>query len=139
MAKVSGMKVKVYIGEIGTGKVLAGQQGATLNRSADTIDSTSKDSEGFWKESLAGFKEWSIDCDGAFVESDVAYVQLEDAYLASENVPVYIEFPSGTRYAGEATITDFPIEAPFDDLVKYSLSLQGSGALTKSATVPVAP
>lgn len=136
MAKISGMKVKVFIGHPGSSKVLAGQQGATLNRSADTIDSTSKDSDGFWKESIAGWKEWSIDCDGAFVESDEAYTQLEDAYMASENLPVYIEFPSGTRYAGEVTITDFPIEMPFDDLVKYSLSLQGSGALAKSAVAP---
>jgi TP901-1 family phage major tail protein len=133
MAKVSGMKVKVYIGELSDGKVLAGQQGATLNRSAETIDATSKDTEGFWKETLQGFKEWSIDCDGAFVESDAAYNELEAAFLGSENVPVYIEFPSGTKYSGSATITDFPIEAPFDDLVKYSLSLQGSGVLTKTA------
>ena len=131
MSKVSGMKVKVFIGKAGVGKVLAGQQGATLNRSAETIDATSKDTDGFWKESLQGFKEWSIDCDGAYVESDEAYNELEGAFLNSENVPVYIQFPSGTMYSGTATITDFPIEAPFDDLVKYSLSLQGSGALTK--------
>lgn len=130
------MKVKVFIGEVGTGKVLAGQQGATLNRSAETIDATSKDTEGFWKESLAGFKEWSIDCDGALVESDAAYAELETAFLDSANVPVYMEFPSGTKYHGQATITDFPIEAPYDDLVKYSLSLQGSGALTKVTAAP---
>lgn len=132
--KQTGMKVKVYIGPVGSGKVLAGQQSATLNRSAETIDATSKDTEGFWKESLAGFKEWSIDCDGAFVESDAAYDELETAFLSSENIAVYIEFPSGTKYSGEATITDFPIEAPFDDLVKYSLSLQGSGALVRTKT-----
>jgi len=131
-SKISGMKVKVYIGSPENGKVLAGQQSATLNRSAETIDATSKDTEGFWKESLPGFKEWSLDCDGAFVENDEAYEELETLYLNSENAKVYLEFPSGTKYSGEATITDFPIEAPFDDLVKYSLSLQGSGALTRT-------
>lgn len=129
-SKMSGMKCKVYISQAGTGKVLAGQRSASLSRSADSIDATSKDTEGGWKESLAGFKEWSIDCDGAFVESDEAYAILEDCYINSENVDVYIEMPSGTKYAGNTTITDFPIEFPYDDLVTYSLSLQGSGALT---------
>lgn len=133
MAKISGMKVKLYIEDATTGKLLAGQRNATLNRSAESIDATSKDTAGFWKESVAGFKEWSIEADGAFVESDVAYGLLETAFLNSENVNVYLELPSGTKYKGNATITDFSLEAPYDDLVTYSLSLQGSGALTVTA------
>lgn len=132
MSKITGMKVKLFIGDAATGKVLAGQQGASLSRSAETIDATSKDTEGGWTESLAGFKSWSIDADGCFVESDEAYNTLETSFLSSESVPVYIEFPSGTKYSGQVIITDFPLEMPFDDLVKYSLSLQGSGALIKS-------
>ncbi|WP_235178959.1 phage major tail protein, TP901-1 family [Bacillus cihuensis] len=123
------MKCKVYIEDAATGKVLAGQKNATLSRSAETIDATSKDTAGFWKESVAGFKEWSIDCDGAYIESDAAYQLLESAFINSENVNVYIELPSGTKYRGNVTITDFSLEFPYDDLVTYSLSLQGSGAL----------
>ncbi|MFI8708477.1 phage major tail protein, TP901-1 family [Bacillus sp. NPDC077411] len=129
MAKMTGMKCKVFIEDATTGKLLAGQRNATLSRSAETIDATSKDTLGFWKESLAGFKEWSIDCDGAFIESDTAYGLLETAFMNSENVVVYIELPSGTKYKGETTITDFSLEFPYDDLVTYSISLQGSGAL----------
>lgn len=77
MSKITGMKVKLYIKDATTGQVLAGQRNASLKRSADSIDSTSKDTEGFWKESLQGFKSFSIDCDGAFVESDTAYGILE--------------------------------------------------------------
>lgn len=133
MAKISGMKVKLFIKDATTGQVLAGQRNATLNRSAESIDATSKDTAGFWTESLQGFKSWSIDADGAFVESDVAYELLETAFLNSENVDVYLELPSGTKYEGNATITDFSLEAPYDDLVTYSISLQGSGALTVTA------
>lgn len=133
MAKMTGMKCKVYIEDATTGKLLAGQRNATLSRSAETVDATSKDTAGFWKESLAGFKEWSIDCDGAFVESDAAYGLLETAFLNSKNVNVYIELPSGTKYKGNSTITDFSLEFPYDDLVTYSISLQGSGALTVTA------
>ncbi|MDA1958186.1 phage major tail protein, TP901-1 family [Bacillus cereus group sp. BcHK114] len=133
--KMTGMKCKVYIEDATTGKLLAGQRNATLSRSAETVDATSKDTAGFWKESLAGFKEWSIDCDGAFVESDAAYGLLETAFLNSENVNVYIELPSGTKYKGNCTITDFSLEFPYDDLVTYSISLQGSGALEITAGV----
>lgn len=134
--KISGMKVKLFIMDEATGKVLAGQRSATLNRSAETIDATSKDSEGNWKESMPGFKEWSIDADGTFVESDEAYAILEDAFINGENVNVYLEFPSGRKHTGNATITDFPIEAPYDDVVSYSVSLQGSGALAITEEAP---
>ena len=130
------MKVKLFIKDATTGKVLAGQRNATLNRSAESIDATSKDTAGFWKESVAGFKEFSIEADGAFVESDVAYGLLETAFLNSENVDIYLELPSGTKYEGNATITDFSLEAPYDDLVTYSLSLQGSGALNVTEGTP---
>lgn len=130
--KQSGMRVKLWVHKAGTNQVLAGQKNATLNRSAETIDSTSKDSEGYWTESVAGFKSWSIDADGAFVESDAAYQILEDSYLNSEPITVFIEFPSGLRYLGSTIITDFPIEAPYDDLTGYSLSLQGTGPLLKT-------
>ncbi|KZZ86230.1 phage major tail protein, TP901-1 family [Bacillus sp. SJS] len=128
-SKITGMKVKLYIKDAATGKVLAGQRNASLSRSAETIDATSKDTEGFWKESLQGFKEFSIDADGAFIESDEAYSILETAYVNSENVDVYLELPSGTKYEGNCTITDFSLDFPYDDLVTYSLSLRGSGAL----------
>lgn len=135
MAKVSGMKVKLYIKNVATGVVLGGQKSATLNRSAESMDATAKDSEGNWKEAVAGFKEWSIDADGCFVQDDAAYELLEAAFMDSTEVECYLEFPSGTKYSGKAIVTDFPIEAPFDDLVTYSLSLQGNGALAKTEGV----
>lgn len=127
--KMSGMKVKLYIYREGTGRVLAGQRNASLGRSAESIDATSKDTEGFWNESLPGFKSYTIDADGAYVESDAAYEELERAFLNSENVDVYLEMPSGKRYEGNCTITDFSLDLPYDDLVTYSISLQGNGSL----------
>ena len=131
---ISGVKVKVSIKDSTTGKVLAGQRGATLNRSADTIDATSKDGAG-WQQNIAGLKSWSIDADGIFVESDEAYDILENAYLNSEEVTASIVLPSGSQYEGLVIITDLPLEAPHDDLVTYSVSLTGSGQLTKSTDI----
>lgn len=129
MAKLSGMKCKVYIHDGINGKLLGGQRNATLSRSSETIDSTSKDSDGNWTESLPGFKSWSVDTDGAFIESDEAYKIIEQRFLDGEDVVVYIEMPSKNKYVGNCVITDASLEAPYDDLVSYSLSLQGSGAL----------
>ena len=135
MSKMQGMKCKVFIVDQETDEVLAGQRNATLNRSAETIDATSKDTEGYWKENLQGFKEWGVDCDGALVESDTAYTILEEKFLNSENVDVKIIMGSGTEYTGNAVITDFPLDMPYDDLVTYSISLTGSGPLTKTPVV----
>ena len=127
---ISGVKVTVYIKDA-TGKVLGGQRGATLNRSAETMDATTKDGAG-WQENVAGLKSWGIDCDGVFVESDVAYELLEAAFLNGDNVVAYVELPSGTKYEGTCIVADLPIEAPYDDLTTYSVTLTGTGALVKT-------
>lgn len=113
-------------------KPIAAQRGATLNRSAETLDVTSKDSEG-WKENLAGLKEWSIDADGLLIESDAGFKALEDAFMDSEKIKIQLQTASGNKYEGDAIITDFPIEAPYDDVATYSLSFTGAGKLAKIA------
>ena len=118
-----GLDIKISIGET----FLAGQRGATLNRSAETIDITNKVSAG-WKEMITSVKEWSIDCDGVFVADDTALKQLETAF--NNNTTVQVKIADGVwGYQGTAIITDFPIEAPYDDAATYSLTLQGTGAL----------
>ncbi|MGL4850931.1 MAG: phage major tail protein, TP901-1 family [Clostridium sp.] len=117
-------------------KVLGGQRNATLSRSAETIDATSKDTVGNWMESLPGFKSWSIECEACYIADDTSYQALNTAFLAGKNVYVLVTFgelgTTGVKgMVGEATITDFPIELPYDDLVTYSLTLNGSGALAE--------
>lgn len=119
-----GLDIRISIGE----NFLAGQRGATLNRSAETIDITNKVSAG-WKESITSVKEWSVDCDGVFVADDTALKALETAFNA--NTMVDVKISDGTwGYEGKAIITDFPIDAPYDDAATYSLTLQGTGELS---------
>ena len=119
-----GLDIRISIGE----NFLAGQRGATLNRSAETIDITNKVSAG-WKESITSVKEWSVDCDGVFVADDVALKSLETAFNANTVVDVKIS-DGQWGYKGKAIITDFPIDAPYDDAATYSLTLQGTGELS---------
>lgn len=132
MGKVKGIKCKVQIFDIGdenNSTPLAGQRNATLNRSAEALDATTKDSD--WRENLQGIKEWSIDCDGLLVQSDEAYDRLEDIFMENGEVGVLITLPSGKKYSGKAVITDFPIEFPYDDMVAYTASFTGNGKLEK--------
>ena len=109
---------------------LGGQRGATLNRDKETLDATTKDSSG-WRENLPGLKEWSVECDGLIVVDDNAYTILEDAFNEDTPLSVQVAMPSGQIYEGEVILTSFPIELPYDDLVTYSATLTGSGALQK--------
>ena len=110
------------------GVAIGGQQGATLNRSKEVIETTSKDSNG-WKEQIGGIKEWSIDADGLMVADDTGYQALEDAFMNDKQVSVSLATASGLKYEGHAIVTDFPIEAGFDDMATYSLTLEGNGSL----------
>lgn len=133
MAKIAGVDVLVKVedsGSPGSYLTLGGQKGAKLNRKVGTFETTSKDSSG-WKEFLASFKEWSVDCDGFVVASDTAFGQLETHFNAGTNVSVQFTLDSKV-YTGTAIITDFPLEMPQDDAVTFSLTLQGTGALTEA-------
>lgn len=111
---------------------VAGQQGLTINRSADTIEVSTKDTEGGWKASIAGMKEWSIDLDGLYVKDDASQAILSTAFTAGDLVciKVYDAKAQKGMFGGVAAITDFPIEAPYDDAVTYSVSFSGVGKLT---------
>ncbi|MEB6213526.1 phage major tail protein, TP901-1 family [Enterococcus casseliflavus] len=109
---------------------VAGQRGASLSRDAETMDSTSKDSQG-WNENLSGFKSWSIDSDGLLVEDDAGYLALEDAYMEGEPVIISLTTASGNKYEGKAIVTSLPLDAPYDDLATYEVTFTGTGALAK--------
>ena len=120
---------------------ISGQQGLTINRSADTIEISSKDTQGGWKSYLAGMKEWSIDNDGLFVPNDQSHSILSQAFNSGD--PVCIKVVDGKRkvgmFGGLAVVTDYPIEAPYDDAVTYSITLSGMGELVDLSVDPVEP
>ena len=108
---------------------IGGQQGATLNRSKETIETTSKDSQG-WRNRVGGIKEWGIDADGLLILNNQGYQYLENAFINDTKLMVRIGVPSGKQYQGEAILTDFPLEAGYEDMATYSITLEGCGALT---------
>lgn len=129
MSKIAGVDVLVYV-EDETNQELAigGQSGASLELASESIDVTDKNSQG-WKSAIAGLLSWSISADGFLVESDKALEILEQKFLAREFVNVQVLFPSGKKYAGQASISSFPLEFAQDSAVSYSLQFDGIGPL----------
>ncbi len=120
---------------------ISGQQGLTINRSADSIEITSKDTDGGWKSKIAGMKEWSIDNDGLYVPNDESHRVLSEAFENGD--PVCLKVVNGKTkqgmFGGLAVITDYPLEAPYDDAVTYSLTFEGMGKLVDLLLNPVEP
>ena len=110
------------------GKPVAGQQGATLNRSMSPIDITNKIT-GDWSESLAGTRTWRINCNGLFVVNAESLQALEDAFMNNTEIEASVAV-GNKNYFGRVLITDYPLSAIFNAQFKYNISLLGVGELT---------
>lgn len=120
---------------------IAGQQSLTINRTAESIEISSKDTEGGWKSYIAGMKEWSVDNDGVYVADSHSHKALSTAFEDSQPVCIKIVRREQTTsdgsttvtykdlFGGLAAVTDYTLEAPYDDAMTYSISLAGNGAL----------
>lgn len=113
---------------------------ANLSVSREMRDSTTKDSQAF-SESLAGLVSWELSSDG-FVDFDNSASGHEtDELIAfmirgtgsnTANPMVSVEFGvSGTKvYTGNAFITSISVDAGVEENATFSISLQGTGALS---------
>lgn len=132
--KVAGVDVLLKVKKGGSFVAVGGQKGASLSRSAETIDVSDKTSGG-WSESIMGMKSWSLECEGFVCLGDEGFELLHTAFDNREAIDVEIKIggTEGYTYTGKVVITDFPEEYAQDDAVTYSLSLQGASALVRKA------
>lgn len=111
--------------------LVAGQRDATLNRSMESIDITAKDNYG-WADTLDGVKEWSIDFDWLYSQTDTGVAKLEDAYTNGDQVNVQVTTPGADVYSGLGYVTELTMEMPYEDAAMFSGTITGAGALTKA-------
>jgi len=116
---------------------VGGQRGGTINFETDTIDLTSKDNAG-WSFEDYGIASWNIEGDGIYSEDDTTHDAIIDAFMEKKTIKVRYKYPSGRAYEGDCIITEFPVEAPYDDVATYSVTLQGQGKPTR-VDAPVTP
>lgn len=131
-AATAGKDIIISIWNATGSKLLAvkGQKSLKLNRKADSIDITTKD-DADWKSKMAGMKEWGLDTDGIYVTSDESHRELSAAFENSNPVLIKVtnKKTASDMFGGLASITDYSVEAPYDDAMTYSLSLEGMGKL----------
>jgi TP901-1 family phage major tail protein len=107
---------------------VAGQRNATLAEESETIDITSKDSNGAFEYDY-GFYGWTIDADGVYVKDDIGYQELKDAIRNKQKIKVRIQEEGVATEEGMALVTSAEFEGAYDAEVTYSVSLQGTGKL----------
>lgn len=108
--------------------VVGGQRNATLTETAETIDTTSADSNGD-QEFDYGLSTWTVSCDGLYVPTDSAYVALKTAIRDKKKVLVQISEDGAAVDQGTALVTSRSVTGTYNAESTYSIELQGSGAL----------
>lgn len=127
--KFNGTDILVYV----DGVAVAHATSHSLNVNADMIDATTKSSAG-WKDILPGLRDWSIDCEG-MVAYDAAEGFSEAFADINSRTQVVVKFSTeetgDKRYTGNAYVSSLSASAPLEDVVTYSLSFTGDGALSE--------
>lgn len=124
MAEIKSVDVLLKIGS----KVVGGQKAASLSMNASVIPTTTKASGG-WETKIGGVKNWSISCESVYHTDCEAQTAILAAF--ENGTAVECELSNGTGYyrKGNAIITSLSEEAGENDVVAYSMSLEGTGAL----------
>lgn len=125
MAAIKGLDVLIKVGS----QVVGGQRNASLEMSAETIDTTVKTTGG-WASKITGIKSWTSSCDGVYFVDDAGLEAAQTAFMNGTAVSLEFSNSNGLSYSGQAVITSMSVEAGQEDIVSYTISFEGTGALT---------
>ena len=107
----------------------------SVSMSLETRDTSSKSSDG-WAESLYGQRSWTMDVEALLTFNVANVMHLFDVYKNRTVCTVkFIQASTVTGdafYSGTALLTSLSADAPMEDSMTYSASLQGSGVLTQT-------
>lgn len=154
MDVLNGSDVCLFIGPKATQKVIAMSDSCKISLSLATIKTSSKDS-GDWESEQATRMSWSADS-SQFMPADpdaarLVFDDLFDLMIAKTPIQIMIGqitgalpqvLGTGKAMQGMAIITKLDPDFKDADKVTYSITLNGTGALTNSVptgVVPVAP
>mgnify|MGYP003646265355 FL=1 len=139
--QLNGTELGVYIG----GTLIAYSTSATINMNHSTRSTSSKESGG-WEDNMEGMRNWDVSCDALYAWLDPAGSAISNSTL-SDMFTAYIATRASftltfgststtgigfTKYTGDAWMTSASISAPLEDTATFSVSFQGSGALTQT-------
>lgn len=151
MAVIKGSDMMLFVG----GKSVAYATGHTLNISADTKETSSKDSGGKWQTSEVGVLSWTCNTENLCGDDGegIGYEELVDMMIARkpitgvfalegnstdyyegklDKVPTDGWKPKANNgYTGEMIITSIDINAPNGDNATFKVDFTGVGELKK--------
>ena len=113
-------------------------QNVSLSMNVDTIDISTKDSSGF-RDILGGQKSFSLSADGLMdfsaTAGDTDVAELFDQMFdrTAVDFTFALDVPAGYTITGDGFITSLEISGGTEDAPTYSCSIEGTGALTKTA------
>lgn len=110
--------------------VVGGFKSNNINITAQSVDITNKDSNGF-SEMLesAGNISISTGGDGVFVD-DASFQRVHDHVLAQTHPDCKLVFPGFAEYTGKFHISSLNITGNDNDAITYAITLESSGVVT---------
>ncbi len=102
-----------------------------LELSADTIDVTTLDSDGGYREFIAGFKDaGEVSLEG-YLKLDEGQQALYDLFESGETEDFTIQFPDNLgKWEFKGVVTGFSTSADLEDPLSFSATIQVSGKPT---------
>lgn len=114
-----------------TWTLIAGQKNASFSFKKATVDITCKDNSG-WEDFIGTTRGWTVSADGLVEEADDGFLYLEDAFFDDATREFKFITPVGREFEGEGEIETLDEKFPYDNVIEYSLTVKGKGALTKT-------
>lgn len=129
---INATNVKLYVGDV----LVAHCTNAQMSISVEMMGATTKDSAG-WEESIPGRKSWSMSGD-FFYTNLISSVEFNDFYAAIANkTKLTVSFTTRTvgddQYGGSCYVESAELSAGVEDNASYSITLKGTGALSKTS------
>ena len=112
----------------------------SLSINADTIDVSTKDSAGF-RDLIGGQKSFSLSADGlmdfagvaADTEPDELFTQMMNRTAVTFVFGLASPASGDYTYSGSGFITSLELSGGMEDAPTYSVSIEGTGALTQNS------
>jgi len=143
--QLNGTDLSVYITPSGgSATLIAYATNATININHSTRGTTNKES-GAWEEHMEGLRSWDISCDALYAYLDasggaIGGLTLSELFTDMIHTRAKLDVTFGTtgstsgdtKYTGSVWVTSASLTAPLEDTATFSVSFQGSGALTQT-------
>ena len=136
MAAQNGKDLLLKIDIAGTGsfETIAGLRATRLSFNAQTVDVTTLESEGGWRELLAGAGVRSASVSGSGVFKDASSDEMAREAFFSGQAPVFqVVVPDFGTIEGAFQISALEYAGSHDGEATYELSLASAGALSFTA------